>query len=582
MFKTSTFLVFIFLTLSLKLSAAPVINCSGFWEYFGKTFKCQEYFPTGAPMMINGQSYRFFHYDEGWEESAEKLAILNLTKDALIDAQKVFVKYGQVPSIYFILMNIDHPGDTGKFQAYAEANPNIIKGPEPCPVSIYKATMGANADQVKQIIAHEIFHCFQGQNMKLQLKGPTGPSDEWGKITGWWVEGTANYFSNLVYPAVNFEHKSMYTYKAGVQPQTQENSYSVAALFQSLGNSEWFGTEKIIDLLKKMPLNGDHKNQRKSLSKMTVLRFPFHHFARQLVDQKIVDSGGGYLPTQYLPGEMISFEVVKENKTYESTVLPFSAQIVEFNLPAGGEFTFHNLMPLFQERGIIAGIRKKGETQWGELHLLDRTYNTSCANSAVTIEVLITSIEDSDEKLAAPIAIDFAKLDCPCKKTNTPLPACYVGNFQLDNSIIFKVFEDMGQSDLIKEVTGNVNVTVKPTHEAQLDFLDWAIKSETTIPMNDTIVKIKNLFTGSVQGELGESASGDLCFMATQDDSYVTTTVTFPKGEEVTDKVANSFASSEASSNALTTSCSAAGIKYTTNMGGTAQGPIEGFLKRLP
>jgi hypothetical protein len=59
-------------------------------------------------------------------------------------------------------------------------------------------TKGAPDDfgHFMQTIAHEMFHCYQVWNF------PEQADDAWS-VQDWWGEGTANYFSNVVWPKVN-------------------------------------------------------------------------------------------------------------------------------------------------------------------------------------------------------------------------------------------------------------------------------------------------------------------------------------------------------------------------------------------
>jgi hypothetical protein len=65
----------------------------------------------------------------------------------------------------------------------------------PCPVTIFPTGIGRSVPEFKRTVAHEIIHCI------AERMESTWVHDKW------WIEGAAEYLSNVVYPSVNDEHK---------------------------------------------------------------------------------------------------------------------------------------------------------------------------------------------------------------------------------------------------------------------------------------------------------------------------------------------------------------------------------------
>ena len=96
------------------------------------------------------------------------------------------------------------PGKSGAF-ALTPTDP----GHDPCqivlfPLSIARVSGGPGSAPPKyplfqQNVAHEVFHCFQIWNF------PKQSADATWDVQDWWAESTADYFSNVVYPATDDE-----------------------------------------------------------------------------------------------------------------------------------------------------------------------------------------------------------------------------------------------------------------------------------------------------------------------------------------------------------------------------------------
>jgi hypothetical protein len=179
------------------------------------------------------------------------------------------------------------------------ANTPTSGGEKLCQVIVYPLAIQANEQEkaangfpfghFQQTIAHEVFHCVQVWNFPELADAPWSVQD-------WWAEGSAEYFGNVIYPAVNAEHEFLgaWAYSSATLPLT-EMSYENFGFFQYLGNT--IGNNAILDLISSMPVAGGLEAQRVQLAKYDNIAILFDDYARDFVDGKILDSSKASLKT---------------------------------------------------------------------------------------------------------------------------------------------------------------------------------------------------------------------------------------------------------------------------------------------
>jgi hypothetical protein len=178
-----------------------------------------------------------------------------------------------------------------------------------CLIAVYLPAIAEN-EQAKgspddyghflQTIAHEMFHCYQVWNF------PEQADDTWS-VQDWWGEGTATYFSNVVWPEVNGEWEWLPAFAYHSADTSVVNmSYDNFAFFQFLGDS--IGDDGVLKLIASMPFGGDEQGQASALAAFPNIQQLFHDFGRAYMDGTIVDSSGQPLPTAppyFAPGHKI-------------------------------------------------------------------------------------------------------------------------------------------------------------------------------------------------------------------------------------------------------------------------------------
>jgi hypothetical protein len=166
-------------------------------------------------------------------------------------------------------------------------------GATTCVIVVFPLALGEDQPVFKQTIAHEMFHCFQQWNFADKFPG------NWA-VQDWWGEATAEYFSNVVYPAVQEEWSRLGTFNQNSAEHSLVNmSYENWIFFQYLANK--VGNQGVLELVKLMPAAGGEAEQAMALSLFANIEALFHQFGRDYVDVKIEDAQKGTMvPTGYL------------------------------------------------------------------------------------------------------------------------------------------------------------------------------------------------------------------------------------------------------------------------------------------
>ena len=241
--------------------------------------------------QVLGKTYRIF-YPKGFTGSAANLTNLTWSQDAMTQSAQTYHSLDgkTLPNtdlIYGVL-----PDGT----SLAEAR--VVNGA--CQAHVYPVIALSSEAEFKQTLAHEIFHCYQ----VLFLPEPTEPNFDQQK---WWVEGSADFFSNVVYPTYNVEWTLSNRFDAdSVKDGLFDMSYQNTFFFQFMATK--LGNLGVLKVLEGLPASGSVSDYAAALNK-AIPNFPkfFDDYARAYLDGTIQDTGGGNIPFSPLPGDQVSF-----------------------------------------------------------------------------------------------------------------------------------------------------------------------------------------------------------------------------------------------------------------------------------
>lgn len=240
------------------------------------TYRLSSGLPSGKMLEV--------YYPSAWEPSSPRLEYMRAVRTAVTASFEVFtaapISLLARGNIYLVFS--DDPHVTQDFESAATAT----AAPMPehwCLINVYRGSYDMSVDFFRQALAHEVFHCFQFWNFA------SGEGDDW------WLEGSAEHFSNLVYPCTNLEWRFLSYFDRNRSIFDLE--YGNFLLFQFLDGR--MGTAGVISLLRTMPNEG-RDVQARAFAHYPNMPNVFRAFGEHYVDGRVRDTCGAYLPAPTL------------------------------------------------------------------------------------------------------------------------------------------------------------------------------------------------------------------------------------------------------------------------------------------
>lgn len=374
------------------------IDCSEIWhegfpESAGPSPTCVLYdgFPAGG--------YEFFvYYPVEMQNDPQMMGYIKAALQALKDSQQRYSEWVEVRSIDVVFslvtgQDIGAPPDIAGIAMVPGFSPNEF-GDRACPITVLQGVRDRTEDQLKQIIAHEVFHC-----VHVWRKGHSGYES-----SSWYNEGMAEYFSNVVYPAVNNETKAVHRFHANsIEKSIFEMSYGNVVFFQYLGNR--FGNEWLIQLLDGMP-DSDPGAMLSYMNSQSDMDEVFHDFARAYMDGTILDTGGGPLPGSPLIPADYAY-IMPDHAPFKLEAKPFHVERASVIFDVETRF---ELSLVLDGDGATESARRGGTQVWidfpeavttcaaptGFVQILTTTTAADVAPNAVGFEVEVEEDEEND------------------------------------------------------------------------------------------------------------------------------------------------------------------------------------------
>lgn len=279
---------------SNKVSApTQQVDCSSFWrqlDYPQPLPTCFLY----AQESISGQDHRIY-FPLAYRGDDTKVPYYEAAKQALRDSVQVYSEYGEMPRVYFVFIpNLATDGTTNYL---LRAGVSRFRSNESCPVLVFSHAFTEGIEDFKQVLAHELFHCFQVKN--IEQYRATNP-----ETTHWFTEGSATYFSNVVYPETDHEYRELNDLaERTLRLPLYQWGYQSFHFFQHMGN-RW-GNEKVIETLKAMPLTGSMQDQLNALIAYPEMIDLFESYAQNYLAVKVTDTSGSIHPYEIIYGKVV-------------------------------------------------------------------------------------------------------------------------------------------------------------------------------------------------------------------------------------------------------------------------------------
>lgn len=408
----------LFLAFVQAQTNGPYFGCSSFWPDVtagqANTIADQCELYPGFPEIIGTVNVTVV-YTTDWEtrfQSVDKLSTLaGAIHRAAERSLAIYEDLATSPNIVIILTTL-----YGSTEDAFEYMPTRPQGP--CQVLLYGdwATGVLNGDEqeAEQTIAHEMYHCVQAERLG------NGPNPN---ACVWLEEGSAEYFSNVVYPTVNSEWSDFKDYHPEwpIYDHTGDNAYATDLFFQSLEQSR--GIVYINSWVLSTTEDQFEDQERTRLSNLANFADDFHLFAQQYSLESIVDTGGQTIPipNPAIPSP-VAISLISDTSGIASlSTIPFTITVYTVSMDGGQTVTISSSAQGNQR----VDYRQSSEVVWttmpsGSVSSAEGTLVVPCnGGNPTTILILFTSAEDVDSDT---VVLTITQQDqddtCTCNQNN--------------------------------------------------------------------------------------------------------------------------------------------------------------------
>lgn len=461
--------------------------------------------------FMHGYEY-IVHYPKIWESGSKEYQHVEAAVEGIQKAVNKYRTFGKMYKVYFVFTlkqpkalipeNETKEDQQPTWLALTEFQPvmNLGRGrsnPTPwCIVQSYTtyAMKGLETNRKKkyqQAVAHELWHCFQAWHLYPQFyQGHEGgKSAKWERATEWWVEGSAEYYSNLVYPKVNIEHRNINGFdKNSLKYSILQLSfpYESFGFFQFLANQPGMGAEGVLRFLKSLPSEGGFKEQADAVARFGDMKKTFNQFGRDYLDGKIEDTGGGFIPFEPKFGKEI--RINKPGK-YRVNAKQFRLERRQLIFNSGWQF---NLKTHAEGAPGKDNSKEPPEESWGHL---PESITTGCSKRKYNL--LLTSADESAFGQKYKFNIDVES-GVKTQTRRAKVDKCLVGTWKMQNpshdSIVKSMVNKAGMNMGFKS-SGLQTVHFSKGCKSTLTLKDY--KTKSTVNMMGMSAKITSTSNGT-------------------------------------------------------------------------------------
>ncbi|RBR04160.1 hypothetical protein FVER53590_13886 [Fusarium verticillioides] len=327
-------------------------------------------------------------YTQQWSRLASKTktAVNPILKESIEKSMEAYRKFAKLPSRIVVILKTESDEDFTAETYY----PNLRK--PPCQIKLLKrwtTEATTNKPRVLQALAHEIYHC-------IQSLGKTGnhPDPQWVR------EGSANYFSNLVFPDSNAEwpdkKHSGVAYKPNlpIYAHVGLEAYATSILFQAQGK---MNEDELNKFVLATPGGSSGVQERTRLSHLSGFTDELFIFAKGFALQQIKDTNGDLIPIDKINPVSASIKFDKAGTTGTATLTstPFTISVFKIAIDPGRTSKIYSSADDNQK----LAYRKSDAKSWTDMATdssSGRTIDLACdeKNTKQTYMVLFISTKD--------------------------------------------------------------------------------------------------------------------------------------------------------------------------------------------
>jgi hypothetical protein len=383
-------------------------------------------------LQMEGQDYRVY-YPVEWEEDEARKAWVDRALDAIIDTIPVYAGLGEVRPAHIIFSQRTEFSESREDAAGTQIPASFESD---CAVAMYGISESLGPDVFKQMVAHELFHCFQDWNL---FKKPYSQHF-------WWGEGSAQYFSNVVYPGVNFEHRAVDSFNVrSLNDSLMEMSYENFIFFQHLANH--IGNQGLVDLLEEMSFKGGSDAHAAYLADISYMPGLFQDLFVTFASTGVPDSGGGVIA----PEEGVAVREkrpIDDEGDFAFEAEPWVGARYGLSYDEEKRFVQEAEEDGVGNYGIVEAKLRRDRSAWSSL---PEEVRSSCDEDSPYL--LITTIVKNSYTITAAVSkVEVAECD-----------PCLLGAWDMDlasfEGYMQGVFESLGEGGFEMEISGHYYLT---------------------------------------------------------------------------------------------------------------------------
>lgn len=402
--------------------AAPVrqtdcVDLAGRGFPEGEGLLCLRY----RALTLAGDEYRVY-YPASWGAGHPARAMLEPALAALRDSVGAYSRLGDMgpADLVFSLLSAGDPG------MITGADAELDEDGARCSIVVYpEGAESVRATDFQQLLAHELFHCFQAWNLADQYDRPAEVANEW------WVEGSAEYFSNWVYPANDLEHTQWLTdfNRRSESLSLLDMDYASYLFFQYLENR--LGVEGVLDLLRAMPISGGRAEQQAALAGYPGMQDLLQDFARAYLDNGVRDSSGRAITI--LHGAQLGRVVPIDGPLAEPfSATPFVLQRARLAFVPGNVYSVRAAAS-----GAEGSEAARPPDEPGAWSAFPESLEAGCPPTVLVLSLTTASGGEAVRSLALDVSV-VEEVGADLSGCEDP---CLVGTWELDNSTYQRYFE---------------------------------------------------------------------------------------------------------------------------------------------
>jgi hypothetical protein len=345
-----------------------------------------------------------------------------------------------------------------------------LPGTTSCRVGVFPSAFD-DEDLLRQTLAHELFHCYQYTNLRLEEFASRSAGTEW------WVEGSAEFFGSVVYQDINAEFEYLRSFGNHADDRSLLNMRREAyTFFQYLAKQGGLGPQGVIRLLESMPEDvGGVDAEQEALAGFGGIEDAFHDFGRAFLDRQLLDYSGDHLPVEPDDGTPANFNP-GPGEAFLSSIGAF--RLANYRLVFADNARFEITQELEGE-GMLSSRPESSPGFWGDI---PATLNTVCEERIHLVLITAAVPPGSDNKTAA--LTTFGEQLPPDSECD-----CLVGTWILDNDTFLPQANNLlnlgiagaGINAQATGVTGEMTLAFAPDGSATGSQTGWTVAGEASL-----------------------------------------------------------------------------------------------------